>query len=442
MSSTVSSLWYSAHLRDILLCLRKDAFKIALATIVVAAMGAGIGKYTNVSSSSAQLVLTPIPLRAKATEDALAVMLAAPLDVTSMSLLCKSDQVLEETRDKLNQLYEKGEFSAPIKYITKLSTKLSFSVTIAKETPYELTYTPVLQLFAKAKDPADAKMMVNTWAEVVAGAAKKFQDAVQMPAAHALEERVGDLKEQLKQAEVDNEKFLTESNVRYMEARMEEVISLIVNFMQTKAELQSELIAERGSLEGYTREIASEVPTVPCKVEPSAEFVEAIANRLGLPAPKTDAAGEAADTKNLLSIDHLNMVYFETRAKMVAASAGIAQREAQIAEIDARVEALEKERVELQAQYARVTTEQMRIQRTLERVETAYTNVALKQEFASVAGKLDHPVLQVISRGTAWPLPRFRRAIMFGGVSGMFGIFAAAAISVFLRMIIRPALEA
>lgn len=442
MSSTVSSLWYSAHLRDILLCLRKDLYLIILASIVIAAIGAGIGKYTNISSSSAQLVLTPIPLRAKATEDALAVMLAAPLDVTSMSLLCKSDQVLEETRTKLNELYEQGKLSAPIKYITKLSTKLDFSVTIAKETPYELTYTPVLQLFAKAKVPMDAEAMVNTWAEVVADAAKKFQDAVQMPAAHALEERVTELKEQLAQVEMENEKFWTENNVAYMEARMGEIISLIVNFMQTKSEVETELIAERGSLEGYTKEIANELPTVPCKWEPSPELIEVLGNRLGLPMAKDGAKEGAPADNSLLSVDHLNMVYFETRAKMVAARAGVMQREAQISEIDRRIEALEKERVELQAQYARVTTEKMRIGRLLDRVEGAYSNLATKHEFANVAGKLDHPVLQVISKGTAWPLPRFRRAIMFGGISGMFGIFAAAAISVFLRMIIRPALEA
>jgi capsular polysaccharide biosynthesis protein len=432
-NAEVSSLWYSTHLRDILRCIRKDIVLILLATIVLTAIGAITGKMTNKTTSTAQLVLTPIPLRAKAAEDPFAVMLAAPLDVTSMSLLCESDEVLQKTMDDLN---ESGQLSKPIKYITSLKNKLSYGVTVAKETPYELVYTPVLQLSAKAATAADAKLMANTWAKAVTEAATKFQDAVQKPAEQALNERVATLSEELQAAEQDNEKFWAENNMDYYAKRIDEIIMLINSFKKSRTELERGMIADRAMIESFNEAVALEKPTIELRWRPSKELVDSLGGKLGVNLPKAET-GE----QDLLTVEHTNVMYWEIRGKLAATRAGLASKQAELQEVDRLIGELEKERLEVQAKHARALTEKGRIVRTLKRVEDTYSNIAGKHEFAQVAGQLKHPVLQVISKGTEWPLPRFRRLVLFGVVSAVLGFCAAMTCSVVMRMIVRPALE-
>jgi hypothetical protein len=73
-------------------------------------------------------------------------------------------------------------------------------------------------------------------------------------------------------------------------------------------------------------------------------------------------------------------------------------------------------------------------------MEDAFHDIALKREFAQVAGGLDNPPIQVVSEGAEWPLPRFRRAIAFGGVAGVLGLLAAACASAAYRMVLKPVL--
>jgi hypothetical protein len=145
--------------------------------------------------------------------------------------------------------------------------------------------------------------------------------------------------------------------------------------------------------------------------------------------------------QDLLTVEHTNVMYWEIRGKLAATRAGLASTPAELQEVDRLIGELEKERLEVQAKHARALTEKGRIVRTLKRVEDTYSNIAGKHEFAQVAGQLKHPVLQVISKGTEWPLPRFRRLVLFGVVSAVLGFCAAMTCSVVMRMIVRPALE-
>lgn len=413
--------------------IRKDIKLILLVTIVAVVIGGVTGKATNVATSCAQLVLTPMALHTSENEkDALAQVLAAPLDVTSLSLLCKNNEVLQQTMDKLNQLHEQGQLSSPINYINVLSTQLKFKVTIAVETPYEVTYTPMLELTAEAKDPHDAEVIVNTWADIVVDAATRFQRAVQSPGADALSRRVADMKSQLEAAELENEKFLVENNLDYAEARVKEIIDQIVAFSKKKNELETELASEKGTLESYLKDEANEKPTLSLNWIPSPELASVLAGKIGAPQEKSETGRSA------LSVENINSVYWEIRGKIAATRAGVAGKEAQIKDIENMMAQLESERMKAQAEFARVTTQKMRVTRALDRVEQAYKDISSKFEFAQVAGKLDNPALQVISRGTTWPMPRFRRAITFGGTMGFFAFLAAAAASASLRTILRP----
>lgn len=431
-----SSLWYVERLRAVMQALRKDVVYILIGTLLFGVMGGVVGKLTNQSKSRAQLVLTPMPLRAKGGDDALATMMAPSLDVTSLSLLCMGDEVLERTFTRVN---ESGQLSAPIMNITKLKNRLDFEVTIAKETPYDLTYAPILELTAKDSNPADAKTIVNTWGAVVSEAATRFQDAVQQPAVKALDDRVEQLGRDLESAETESEKFWTENNIDYIKVRLEDVVGMINSIKKSRTEIQCALVAERSNLESYGKAITEYEPKLTLGWMPSKPLLDMIGPKIGITAPKGDAASGADALTPLLSSEHLNTIYWELKGKITAAEAGVASKEAQLKEQDTVISELEKERAELQASYATTLTGKNRLGRKFEIAQGVYTNIKMKHEYAQVAGLIKHPVLQIISQGAEWPLPRFRWIILFAGIGLCLGVMFCAALSVMYRVILQPA---
>ena len=431
-----SSPPYAAYLRDVLGCLRKDLTKIIAVTILAVAAAAAVGKLTNTATSTAQLVLTPIPLQERKADDALAVMLASELDVTTVSLLCKSDTVLRKTMEKLNA---SGELGEPIEYVNQLQNALDHRVTVSKETPYDLVYSPIVELTAYAKKPADARLMVNTWAEIVVAAAKEFQDAVQKPAAKALRARTEELKKDLVKAEMESEMFWTKSNVLYLEERLTDIIARINSLKHSETVLGTQLIAERASLEVINEELAAETEKLSLRWIPSAGLAAALSNVAGVSAE--NRSEDAGKTQSLIEIEHLNTVHWELRGRAAATHATVASLESQLRELDPRVGKLEAERLEVQAELAKKNTEKNRVGRKLERVEGAYSNLADKNAYARVAEMLNYPALQIISHGTEWRLPRFRRAIIFGVIAAVMTCGAAVFLSIAYRMVLKPALD-
>jgi hypothetical protein len=143
-----------------------------------------------------------------------------------------------------------------------------------------------------------------------------------------------------------------------------------------------------------------------------------------------------------MSLEWVNTAYWDTKGQEALSVGDAEGKEKQRQEIERLIEELEKERLEVQAMYAKAVTGKLRVTRDLERVEEAFKDIATKREFANVASSLNHPAIQVISEGAEWPLPRFRRAIQFGSVSGVLGFVLGACLSVLYRMVVKPAFEA
>ncbi len=430
---------------EIIKCVRKDLLMFILAAVLVAAAGAIIGMLTNKTSSSAQLVLSPMPLAGKSkvktvegktSEDELEAMLATPLDVKSTSLLCMSDEVLQKTFDAISQ---SGMLSKPIVDLIRLKKALKFSVAVEKETPYDITYTPLIILTADARSPADAKLIVNTWASVVLEAAKRFQDAVQGPVAKALVERKAELHDELTQAELDSEKFWTENSTLYLEARLQEISRQINEFKRQRHEAEAEVVFDKSTAEVLDSEKADVPETVVLNWKPSAALASILGAKVGIAAPKEAASGQSDEAP--FTVEVLNQAHWDIVGKLATAKANAAAKEKKIQEFDRLVDSLEKDRLKAQADLAKATTGRVRVGRELLRLEEEFRDIALKQTFAHVASSLNHPVLQVISEGAEWPVPRFQRAVQFGIVSGILGFIAAACISVLWRIFVKPAFE-
>jgi hypothetical protein len=181
--------------------LRRDWWKIVALALLAAAAGGAAGKLTNTARSTAQLLLTPAPVRDNydterglwqysADESSLVRMMARPLEANTAVLLCMSDGVMQRTFDELG---EPGVLSAPPASINSLKNALSCEVSLDIETPYEVRYSPVIRLQAAARVPADAAAMVNAWAAVCVEKAAEFQAARQQPQAEAFAQAAGEL---------------------------------------------------------------------------------------------------------------------------------------------------------------------------------------------------------------------------------------------------------
>jgi hypothetical protein len=433
-----------ADLAEVFRSVRRDLVAVVLVALIAAGGGAIAGKLTNKTRSSAQLVLSPLPLagkgklktiEGKTSEDNLEAILATPLDVKSTSLLCMSDEVLEKTLDAVNQ---SGKLSKPVKDLLRLKKALSFQVAVEKETPYDITYTPLIILTAEAQSPPEAKAIVNSWARVVAEAAKKFQDAVQMPAATALEGRKGELKTELTQAELDSEKFWTENNIFYLEARLNGISTQINKFRKERNTLEAQIMLGKGTAEALDKEMKNVPEKVSLDWKPSAALASILGAKLGLGGAKEGAFKESEEAP--MTVEVLNESHWKIAGKLATKRSEVVGKEKKIEEIDRLVDALEKERLEVQAEFAIATTGRVRVGREMIRLEEEFKDVATKCDFAHVASSLNHPVLQVISEGAEWPLPRFRRAILFGILSGALGFLVAACASVTWRIFLKPAL--
>jgi len=95
--------WVLANFQKIVECLRKDRTRIAVVVVLLTITGAALGRMTRSTTSTAQLVMTPIPLREsfdpEKQADVLPRMISRPMDVKTASLICLSDEVLRTTCD-------------------------------------------------------------------------------------------------------------------------------------------------------------------------------------------------------------------------------------------------------------------------------------------------------------------------------------------------------
>ena len=432
--SSQVSISAAVGLVEIVRSIRRDLVVIVVVALIAAAGGAIIGKLTNTTRSTAQLAMSPLPLAEKSKGE-FASMMATPLDVKSASLLCMSDEVLQKTLDQINT---SGTYSKPIKDLLRLKKALSFKVVVNKETPYDISYSPLIVLTAKASRPPDAKVLVNTWARVVAEQAKKFQDAVQMPSATALEGRKSELKAALTEAELESEKFWTENNVIYLETRLNQTSGLINAFKKERTSLESAVVFDQATVDALETEQAKAPEKLTLSWIPSTALATALGVKLGLSAPKEGGSEQPAEAP--LSVEVLNAVHWEIVGKLAMTRTGVAAKSKQIKGIDSLIDSLEKERLEIQARYAKAITGKTRVGRRLIRLEEEFKDVATKCEFAMVASSLNHPVLQVISEGAEWPRRRFLWPILFGILSGVLGFLAAACASATWRIFLKPAL--
>lgn len=439
--AAASREWFRNHARAVFEALRRDRVLIILAVVVVAAGSALFGKMTQTVKSSAQLVLTPLPLKVQSQRDAqnqtddLAAMIAEPMDVKTAVLLCTSDNTYSETYQALNQ---PGALKKEIQSLDALRDALSFEITIEKETPYDLQYSPIIRLTAEGPNPADAKTMVDTWAENCVNAAENYLKLSQSPSAEGFAERAQKARDAYADAEKAYWDHRRKEYVPYYEARVQELIATIGGLESARPTLLQNVEEAGAKTEKLTEDLEAEPKTFAVKWTPSSALLDAFADKMG----QTARGAHEVSNQDFLEIEQINENYPEIRGNLVTARADLAGFQAQLEQLDQLIAERTEELRRMQAKLADASIEDEKLRRRTDIYSEAYLDAAAKSEYAQMAEALGaRPQLQILSQGAEWRMPRFRRAILFGAVGGFWALVLACVVSIVSRVVLKPLLE-
>jgi len=427
-----NSSWYLQELGIAIRCVLRDRVLIVAVSVVLALFGLLAGFATRSTQSTAQLVLTPLPLRAASTADNLSQMLAEPMDVTTAQLLCDSDAAMELTRQRLN---DSGKLEKPIEDLWTLKNALSIAITVALETPYSTEYSPIIELTATASDPAQAKLMVDAWAESVVELADKYRETRQGPPVSAFARETLGLQENLDEAELEVEAFWSENAVELYNRRANFLIGGINNIKDNQVSITHEINRERARLAILSAALEVEEPVRTLRWIPSGRLATILGDMVAPGAGRGEESG-------MLIREEVNPLYMSLHTEQVMGEANIKGQEAELEKLNETLADYEAELAELQVLTAHILRIEKRMTRDVNVIEDAYKNSAAKLQYAEIAGSLQHPPLQILSRGAEWRIPRFRRAILFGFAAGMAGFVIAVGASVVTRRVVEPALHA
>ena len=422
--------WYQGQLRQLLSTLRQDLRSLIVVALVLGLVGGITGKLTNKTTSSAQLLLTPLPLRTAVSTlsgDDLAEMIAEPMDIKTAALVCKSDEALSKTMAVLN---DSGKLSSPFNSLQTLRNAVGTQVTVSRESPMEIVYSPVIQLSAKGKSPGEAKLIVDTWADQCAILGKTYQQKRHADAARGFEERATHLQEQLDASEEALEAFRREDNLNYYEESLTALTRQISNTRDLLSLAEQNFADERAKHVVLVDAEGGGEAAQKLQFAPSDKLLTMLPGTAGLESPSDG-------TTTLLDLEVINPIY-ELEVTAGAAAAGY---EARRNKLETELEAFLEHMDALEGEVARVQRKDRELVREMKLLAKAYEDAALRAKFAEVASELAQPELQVLSYGAEWRLPRFRRALLLAAPAAIFGFLLAASVSVALRLVILPALE-
>jgi len=465
-------------LKDALLALKKDLVLIVVFTVAMTALGFVAGKKVlTTNKSTAHLVVAPIPSRG-APES---IELAPKLDVTSVTLLCKSDEVLRRTFD---EIVAAGRLVRPIPSIRVLAKSLSYEITIAKETPMDTVFSEVLELTAKSKVPEDAALMVNTWAEQIIEAVDRYEAGVEGPLLEIFNSEFGEAESALGKVEEEKDQWFTDHNLELLHARIATVRGLVMAHIEQLTNIDGQLHQEKAKVEAYKKSMQYLEPKLELSwMVPEPAILEQLQSHLGAmlgvdaapPKPKSAAPQEKSepdaedgaapnetgprdseptfeeiirrgqksvpqDGTQVLTRETLNESYWRVYGELLTSEPMVAGLEAMRDRTLELQDQHETELEDLNEEVTRLETEKIRIERRYGLAENVHDVFHERRKWIEIASQVDYHTLQILSRGTAWPeshLWGFVTAAALGVCAFVF----AGCVSLLMRLLVIPAFK-
>jgi uncharacterized protein involved in exopolysaccharide biosynthesis len=430
-SAFLFDAWLLRVLPQIIPTIRQDLRTIVLTAVIVGLVFAYIGYTTRSATSTAQLVVVSIPLQSSEKKEKSTVpvvdFLPMTIGITTAGLLCKSDEVLQKTLERLNS---SGKLSTPIRDLRSLQRMLDFEVTTEKETPYEVTYSPIIQLMAKASKGEDAKIIVDTWAEVCQEQAKKYQQIRFMHLADVLRPQSDEQERILTEAEQRLEDFWKTHNIEVVQQEINSLVGLTTNYIESEAKFQQDIIEEKARISVFQQVLETEKPTIPLRWIPSGKVLSLLAQQLGV---SSDISNESNGAELLLR-EEINTVNEKVRGEVALSQGKVGATEARLQELRRLLKEFDTRMQTLMGELAQAKTLEKRLNREVDIASKIYNDVKVNYEMARIAEKLQQPDLQILAYGAEWPTSRVLRPASFAVVGFAFAFLAACFISVFYRL--------
>ena len=465
-------------LKDALLALKKDLVLIVVFTAAMTALGFIAGKRVlTTNKSTAHLVVAPIPSKG-APES---IELAPKLDVTSITLLCKSDEVLRRTLDELQAA---GRLVRPIPSIQVLAKSLSYEITVAKETPMDTVFSEVLELVAKSKIPEDAALMVNTWAEQIIEAVDRYEAGLEEPLLEIFNSEFSEAEGILAEVEEEKDKWFTEHDLELLHARIATVRGLVMAHIEQLTNIDSQLCEEKAKVEAYKQSIQYLEPKLNLSwLVPEPAILEQLQSQLGAllgvdsatekveggssqeksradaepaAAPKETAADESAasleeiirrgqergpqDGTQVLSRETLNNSYWRVYGELLMSEPMVAGLEAMRERTLELQDQHETELQDLNEEVTRLETEKIRLERRYGLAENVHDTFHERRKWIEIASQVDYHTLQILSRGTSWPESHLWGFVTAAAL-GVCALVFAGCVSLSMRLVVIPALK-
>ena len=467
--------WLQSHLPEVWAAVRKDRWRIVLFTLLVTVAGfIAANRALTTTRSTVQLMVAPMP----ALDEKDPVEVVPKMDITSIALLCRSDEVLRRTKDALDA---SGELVSPIPNLRVLSRLLTHKVTVAKETPMEKQYSDILELTAKSKEPKDAALIVNAWAEEIIAAVDRYEEGMEKPTLEIFNLRFDQAKTTLTHAEEKREKWYAENNQALIKARRLALTEQLARDVTNLAETEAELEFERAKVEGYLQAFQYIEPKVTLSWStPEGALGELLASRLapfvgddvksGAGAEKdgsTREAGAGTETApgatkeakpslksiiegsqedrptegaRVLAHETLNEAFWQAYADLLLSQSKAEGLQAKKTRQDKIIEEHMAEEDKLNAEEARLEMEAERIEREYALAKEVHDIFYPRREWIDIASQVDYQTLLMLSKGTEWPQSHLM-SVLGALVLGAFGCFAAVCTSLFVRLFLQPALK-
>lgn len=424
MSESKPNLWSHVGAADILGCLRKDKWRIILITVLISVLGAVVGKATQSAKSTAQLLYAPAaPLRNMDGHDAIEKILDTPIDMRSIGLLCTSDETYQSTLDAINT---SGEFSQPLE-LDELKDSLNYRITVAKETPYDLEYAPIIELTANAQTPRQAQIMVNTWAKECQAAGERYQAMFQTAAEQSLNSQVLELFEKYQEDQRAYAQFKKENILELYRSRITGLIATINDLEQSRNALMQNVVNAQARVLSTEEALKQEEQRLSVKWTAPDDTLKQLSGVLGI---NSQALGDEASVNTLVEMEQLNSVYLELKSKLAAAQVMLASEKAELDNVETLVVARTKELNELQEKNVEAARQDSILSYEASISGNTYSSMLARAEQARVALSLAKiPHLQVFGQGAEWPFSPYRKPVVFGIVAGMLGLIGAALVS-------------
>lgn len=422
---------------DIINCLRKDRRRIILAGILIAVLAAIAGRVTQSAKSTAQLLYAPsAPLRSMGGQDALEKILDTPIDMKSIGLFCTSDETYGRTLEAVNR---KGAFERPLK-LDALKKSLKYKITVAKETPYDLVYTPIIELTAKARTPAQAKIVVDEWATQCQEAGQRYQEMFQTAAEESLGSQVRQLFEEYQDDQQAYAEFQKQNIIELYRSRITGIIATINGLEQSRDALMQNLVNAQAQIISTEEALKQEEKRLSVKWTAPEETLKQLSGILGL---NDQASTGDSPANTLVEMEQLNSIYMELRSKLATAQIALASEKAELENVDKLIAARTAELNELQEKNVEAARLDSILSYEASISGNTYSSMLARAEQAKVALTLAQvPHLQVFAQGAEWPMSPYRHAVMFGIAGGILGLVGATLVSLMYRLTVQPSIEA